>query len=81
MRAKELRHKLITDFSNFIQDDTKLEVLEGIFDAIKKEESNSVIPNSHYTVVAEERANYFSKKTKSSSWDEVVQRLNTKYGF
>jgi CO dehydrogenase/acetyl-CoA synthase alpha subunit len=81
MRAKELRHKLITDFSNFIQDDTKLEVLEGIFDAIKKEESNSVIPNSHYTVVAEERANYFSKKTKSSSWEEVEQRLNAKYGF
>jgi hypothetical protein len=56
-------------------------VLEGIFDAIKKEENNSVIPNTHYTVLAEEREKYFSKKTKSSSWDEVEQRLNEKYGF
>ena len=43
METKIIRQKLITDFSNFIQDDAKLEVLEGVFDAIKNEENTSIV--------------------------------------
>lgn len=81
MKTKELRQRLIVDFSKFIQDDSKLEVLEGVFDAINNEDNSSVVPEGHYTIVAEEREKYFSGKRKSSSWEEVEQRLNAKYGF
>jgi hypothetical protein len=40
---QRIRKKLIRDFSKFIQDDTKLEVLEGVFDSINKEESTSLV--------------------------------------
>jgi hypothetical protein len=81
MEIKNLRQKLIIDFGKFIQDDSKLEVLEGVFDAINNEESLSVVSESHYVFVAEEREKYFSGENKSSSWEDVEQRLNAKYGF
>ncbi|OUL63083.1 hypothetical protein [Flavobacterium sp. AJR] len=81
MEIKELRHKLILDFGKFIEDDSKLEVLEGVFDAINQEEINSIIPNEHYNRVSEEREKYLSEKSLGSSWEEVEKRLNTKYGF
>lgn len=81
MKTKELRHKLIVDFSKFIQDDSKLEVLEGVFDAIKNQESISSVSKEHYDKVLEERSIYFSDSSKSSAWEEVEQRLKAKYGF
>ena len=68
METKELRKKLIVDFSKFIQDDTKLEVLEGVFDAINKEESTSLVSDEHYTKVEESRAEYLSDMSSASSW-------------
>ena len=81
METKELRKKLIVDFSKFIQDDTKLEVLEGVFDAINNEETTSLVSDEHYLKVEEARAEYLSKIVSASSWEEVEHRLNTKYGF
>ncbi|MBP6759016.1 MAG: hypothetical protein KA133_07175 [Flavobacterium sp.] len=81
METKALRKKLIVDFSKFIQDDTKLEVLEGVFDAINKEESTSLVSGEHYIKVEEARAEYLSDISSASSWEEVEHRLNAKYGF
>jgi hypothetical protein len=81
MEIKELRRKLIKDFGKFIQDDSKLEILESVFDAINHEEKKSVVSDSHYDIVAEEREKYISGENKASSWEEVEQRLNTKYGL
>lgn len=81
MEIKELRHKLILDFGRFIEDDSKLEVLEGVFDAINQEEINSVIPQEHYDRVSEEREKYLSEKSVGNTWEEVEKRLNTKYSF
>jgi hypothetical protein len=81
METKELRKKLIVDFSKFIQDDTKLEVLEGVFDAISNEETTSLVSDAHYLKVEEVRAEYLSRKNLASSWEEVEHRLNAKYGF
>jgi hypothetical protein len=81
MRTKELRRKLIKDFGKFIEDDSKLEILESVFDAINHEEKKSVVSDSHYDIVAEEREKYISGENKASSWEEVEQRLNTKYGL
>lgn len=80
MEIKIIRQKLITDFSNFIQDDTKLEVLEGVFDAIKKEENTSIVSDTHYLKVQEEREKYIASN-QTYSWEEVEQQLKTKYGF
>ena len=81
METKDLRKKLILNFSKFIQDDTKLEVLEGVFDAINNEESISLVSEEHYLKVEETRTEYLSGTNSASSWEEVELRLNTKYGF
>jgi hypothetical protein len=81
METKELRRKLIKDFGKFIQDDSKLEILESVFDAINFDEKKSIVSDSHYDIVAEEREKYISGENKTSSWEEVEQRLNTKYGL
>ncbi|MHC0445815.1 hypothetical protein ACWA1F_10400 [Flavobacterium sp. 3-218] len=81
MEVKELRRKLINDFGKFIDDDSKLEILESVFDAIKQDEKQSVVPDSHYNLVAEEREKYLSRDVEASSWEEAEKRLNAKYGF
>ncbi|GAA3772648.1 hypothetical protein [Flavobacterium ginsengiterrae] len=81
MEVKELRRKLIKDFGRFIDDDSKLEILESVFDAIKYDEKDSVVPDSHYNLVAEEREKYLSGEVEASSWEETEKRLNAKYGF
>ncbi|PAM93139.1 hypothetical protein B4N84_19330 [Flavobacterium sp. IR1] len=81
METKELRRKLIKDFGQLIDDDSKLEILESFFDAINEDEKNSTVPDSHYNMVAEEREKYVSGKIQASSWEEAEQRLNNKYGF
>ncbi|WP_417942133.1 hypothetical protein [Flavobacterium sp. RS13.1] len=81
MQTKELRLKLIKDFGKFIDDDSKLEILESFFDAINNEEKKSIVPDSHYDLVNEERQKYISGENQSSSWEEVEKRLNAKYGF
>lgn len=81
MKTKELRKKLIVNFSKFIQDDKKLEVLEGVFDAINNEETTSLVSDEHYFKVEETRNEYLSGANSASSWEELELRLNTKYGF
>lgn len=81
MEVKELRRKLIKDFGRFIDDDSKLEILESVFDAIKHDEKGTVVPDSHYNLVAEEREKYLSGEIEASSWEEAEKRLNAKYGF
>jgi hypothetical protein len=81
METKELRRKLIQDFGKFIEDDSKLEILESVFDAINHDEKKTIVSDSHYNVVAEEREKYISGENQSSSWEEVEKRLNAKYGF
>ena len=81
METKELRRKLIKDFSKIIDDDSKLEILESVFDAINHDEKESIVPDSHYNKVAEEREKYLSGEIEASTWEEAEQRLNAKYGF
>lgn len=81
MGTKELRRKLIKDFGKFIDDDSKLKILESVFDAINHDEKDSIVPNTHYNLVAEEREKYLSGEIQASSWEETEQRLNAKYGF
>lgn len=81
METIELRKKIIQDFGKFIQDDSKLEILEAIFDSINSESKISAVPYSHYKVVAEAREKYFSGIESASTWDEMEQQLNKKYSF
>ncbi|MBV7270642.1 addiction module protein [Winogradskyella luteola] len=81
MGALELREKLIEQFNLFIQDDSKLLALDGIFDSITTIESDSVVSEDHYKIVESRREKRLSGQTKGKSWEEVKGRLKAKYGF
>lgn len=81
METLELRKKIIKDFSKFIQDDSKLEILEGVFDSINSGNKTTNVPDSHYKIVAELREKYLSGKDNATPWEEMEQQLNEKYGF
>lgn len=82
MGALELREKLIEQFNLFIQDDSKLIALDGIFDSINTStEAPSMIPEEHYKVVEERRRKYHAGETVGSTWSEVKQKLKDNYGF
>ncbi len=46
MKTKEIRQNGILNFGKLIQDDSKLVVLEGIFDAILNEEKPSLVSDN-----------------------------------
>lgn len=81
MGALELRNKLIEQFNEFIQDDSKLVSLEGVFDAMDNSESSSLVSDEHYDLVKERRLRYHSGETNGLSWNEVKKNLKSKYGF
>jgi hypothetical protein len=81
MKTREIRQKLIIDFGKLIQDDTKLTVLEGVFDAIKNEEATSLVSDNQYQKVEEARAEYHSGNSFVTSWEDLEKQLNAKYGF
>jgi len=82
MGALELRAKLIEQFNLFIQDDSKLIALDGVFDSINTStQAPSIIPEEHYKIVEERRRKYHAGETSGSTWEEVRQKLRNKYGF
>lgn len=81
METKILRKKLMNDFGKILEDESKLELLESVFDAIIKEDTTSSIPESHYLKVEEERAKYLSNDNSGTSWEDFEKELNAKYGF
>ncbi|MGB0879996.1 MAG: addiction module protein [Polaribacter sp.] len=81
MGTLELRNKLTEQFNVFIQDDSKLVALDGIFDSMNVVDSPSLVSEEHYKIVEERRRKYQTGKTKGSSWEEVRQNLKSKYGF
>lgn len=81
MKTKEIRQKLIVNFGKLIQDDTKLAVLEGVFDAILNDEKTSLVSDIHYQKVEEARAEYHSGNSFATSWEDLEKQLNAKYGF
>lgn len=66
-------------FNELIQDDTKLEILEGVFDAINNEESTCLVSDEHYLKVEEARTEYLSGISSASSWEEVEDCLNIRF--
>ncbi len=82
METLELREKLIEQFNEFIQDDSKLVALNGIFDSMNTSKNiPSIVPEEHYKIVEARRLKYHDRETKGSSWDSVKQNLKDKYGF
>lgn len=82
MGALKLREKLIEKFNLFLQDDSKLLALDGIFDSMMHtDNSPSIIPDEHYKIVEERRRKFHAGETTSYTWEEVKQQLKNKYGF
>ncbi|MFN3753954.1 hypothetical protein [Flavobacterium sp.] len=79
MTTKAMRQKLIVDFGKLLEDDSKLNVLEGIFDALNKESKDSMVSDDHYIKVAESRAQYLSNSETAMSWDDFEKELIKKY--
>lgn len=81
MKTKELRRKLMIDFGKILEDESKLELLESIFEAMIRDDESSLIPEKHYLKVEETRENYLSDKSSGTSWEDFENELNSKYGF
>ena len=81
MGKVSLKDKLITQFDSIIEDDSKLVILDGIFDALYADGSDSVVPKAHYHMLNEKREDYFKDATKSKTWDEVKQHIKSQYGL
>ena len=81
MDTIELRSKLIEQFNRFIQDDSKLMTLNGIFDSINTVDSPSLVSEEHYQIVEERRQKRLSGQTKGLNWEKVKTQLKEKYGF
>ena len=81
MGAMELREKLIEQFNVFIEDDSQLAVLSGVFDSLIMDDCESTIPDSHYLKVNERRSKYLAGETSGKSWQDVKLELKKKYGF
>lgn len=81
METKVLRQKLMKDFGKILEDESKLEILESVFDAIIKDETVSSTPESHYLKVEESREKYLSGKQNATSWEDFEKELKVKYGF
>ena len=71
MRTKEIRQKLIVNFGELIHDDTKLVILEGVFDAILNEEKASLVSDIHYQKVEEARAKNHSGTSFATPWEDL----------
>ena len=80
MGAVELREKLIEKFNVYIQDDSKLLALDGIFDSLNTVDSPSLVSKEHYKIIEERRRKWKAGETKGLSWDEVKSNLQEKYG-
>jgi hypothetical protein len=81
MGAVELRKKLIEQFNVFIQDDSKLLALDGIFDSINTVDSPSLVSEEHYKIIEERYNKRLVGETKGKSWNKVKSELKKKYGF
>lgn len=81
MGALELREKLIEKFNIYIQDDSKLLALDGIFDSLNTKDSPSSVSEEHYKIVEERRRKWKNGESKGRNWDEVQSDLKEKYGL
>lgn len=79
MESIELRNKLIEQFNTVIQDDSKLAILDGFFDAIINSNDASVVSEDHYKKVEERRRKWLNNETNGSSWDNVRMQLKKKH--
>ncbi len=81
MGAKELRDELRDKFSLFIQDDSKLFILSGIFDSLNTSTADSLIPEEHYKIVEGRRNDRLAERTKGDNWEDFKEKLKNKYGY
>jgi hypothetical protein len=82
MESIELRNKIINQFQEFIEDDSKLNMLDGIFDAMTTNDiADSLVSEEHYKIVEERYQKKIKGETKRKSWDAVKLDLKKKYGF
>lgn len=81
MGAIKLREKLIEQFNLFIQDDSKLLALDGIFDSMMHTDAPSTVSEEHYKIVEERRRKFLAGETEGITWEELKSNLKNRYGF
>lgn len=81
MESLTLKNKLKKQFTQILNDDSKLAILDGVFDALTTTENSSLISEEQYQIVEERRQKYLSGESKVISWDEIKVGIKDKYGF
>lgn len=71
----DLRNKIIEEFDEIIRNDSNLTILEGVFDSINQEDSNSLVSEEHYKKKNERRKKYLTGETNGASWQELRESL------
>jgi hypothetical protein len=72
----EIRKK-IHEFID-IADERILRIFKGIIDAEEQEDNYPAVPDYIYDRIEEEREKYLKGEVKTSSWEEVKERLMKK---
>lgn len=81
METLKLRKKFIQQFDMMINNDENLAALAGVFDALVESDSTSEILDEHYDLIYENRERYLNNAIESKSWEEVKEKLKSKYGL
>ncbi|MCJ8291735.1 MAG: hypothetical protein HRT58_04580 [Crocinitomicaceae bacterium] len=77
LSLQERRNKLMEQFHEIIQDEEKMNHLEGIFTDILGN-SNSTLSEKQWQVVEDRHAEYKAGKIFGSSWSEVKAEARSK---
>lgn len=81
MESLTLKNKLKEQFIQILNDDSKLAILDGVFDALTTSENYSKVSEEQYQIIEERRQKYLSGESKGMSWDEIKVGIKDKYGF
>ena len=81
METARLKKKLKAQFSEIIDDESKLIVLEGLLDALSTKVQTSNVTEEHYRIVEERMRKHLVGETEVEDWDTVKMRLKKKHGF
>ncbi len=81
MEAIKLRNKLVEQFNVIIKDDSKLMILDGVFDAMNSVNSASLVPEEYYKLIETRRSQRLAGETEGLEWDVVKKNLKKDNGF
>lgn len=81
MESLDLKNKLKEQFLQILNDETKLSILDGIFDSLTTTFSSLKVSEEHYSLIEERRKKFLAGETTLISWEEIKENIQKKYDF